>query len=88
MQFLYFSLLYLLHVTFGSISEGSIAMKNKSLDAKASMAIDIPPSRQTTHGGILGYYMEFNGTLAEVYEAVPYAQPPVGSLRFEVRLKF
>lgn len=31
--------------------------------------------------------MELNGTIAEVYEAVPYAQPPIGSLRFEVGLK-
>lgn len=48
------------------------------------MATDARPLRKTTHGEILGYYMESSGTLAEVYEAVPYAEPPIGSLRFEV----
>ncbi|MCP9257390.1 Carboxylic ester hydrolase [Dirofilaria immitis] len=78
-----FLLLSLLHITFGSINEESIDKQNKSSDIEASIEIDNPPLRQTTHGGILGYYMEFNNTIAEVYEVVPYAQPPIGSLRFE-----
>ncbi|VDK28986.1 unnamed protein product [Gongylonema pulchrum] len=48
-----------------------------------TVAADARPSRQTTHGEIQGYFMESSGTLAEVYEAVPYAQPPVASLRFQ-----
>ncbi|VIO88706.1 Uncharacterized protein BM_BM9510 [Brugia malayi] len=73
-------LLHLLHATFAT---ANIIMNNKSFNAEASIATDVLPSRQTTHGGISGYYMEFNGILAEVYENVPYAQPPIGSLRFE-----
>uniref|UniRef100_A0A1I7VFF4 COesterase domain-containing protein n=1 Tax=Loa loa TaxID=7209 RepID=A0A1I7VFF4_LOALO len=81
MRIEHISLLHLLHATFGIVNEESITMPNKSLDAETS--INVLPSRQTTHGEILGYYMEFNGILAEVYEAVPYAQPPIGPLRFE-----
>ncbi|VDK77669.1 unnamed protein product [Litomosoides sigmodontis] len=80
MRIVHISLMHLLHATFGSTSEDSVATQNKS---EMAIPTDIRPSRQTTHGEILGYYMESNGTFAEVYEAVPYAQPPVGSLRFE-----
>ncbi|VBB25233.1 unnamed protein product [Acanthocheilonema viteae] len=75
--------MYLLHVTFGSVTEESITMQNKSSSAETSIPTDVQPIRQTTHGEILGYFMKLNGTFAEVYEAVPYAQPPIGSLRFE-----
>uniref|UniRef100_A0A0R3RZB1 COesterase domain-containing protein n=1 Tax=Elaeophora elaphi TaxID=1147741 RepID=A0A0R3RZB1_9BILA len=78
MRIEHISLLHLLHATFGSINEENVTIQDKS-----SLPSDVLPTRQTTHGEILGYYMEFNGTLAEVYEAVPYAQPPIGSLRFE-----
>ncbi|CAG9531491.1 unnamed protein product [Cercopithifilaria johnstoni] len=83
MRIVHISIMHLLHAAFESASEESIAMQNKSFDAETSISSDVLPSRQTTHGEILGYYMELNGTFAEVYEAVPYAQPPIGSLRFE-----
>uniref|UniRef100_A0A915CG86 Carboxylesterase type B domain-containing protein n=1 Tax=Parascaris univalens TaxID=6257 RepID=A0A915CG86_PARUN len=41
------------------------------------------PIRETTDGRIRGYYLDSNGTTAEIYEAVPYAMPPIGDLRFE-----
>lgn len=42
------------------------------------------PRKITTHGLIEGYYLKHNGQIFEVYEAVPYAQPPVADLRFKV----
>ncbi|VDN52442.1 unnamed protein product [Dracunculus medinensis] len=41
------------------------------------------PRKITTHGLIEGYYLKHNGQIFEVYEAVPYAQPPVADLRFK-----
>ncbi|VDM99471.1 unnamed protein product [Thelazia callipaeda] len=55
----------------------------KMFDSEGVVPNDVRPLRQTTHGSIQGYFMESDGTLAEVYEAVPYAEPPTGLLRFE-----
>uniref|UniRef100_A0A915PK61 Carboxylesterase type B domain-containing protein n=1 Tax=Setaria digitata TaxID=48799 RepID=A0A915PK61_9BILA len=77
-------LLHLLYATFGSTDVGGPITRNELFDVEASTTTDDAlPLRKTTHGEILGYYVESDGILAEVFEAVPYAQPPIGSLRFE-----
>jgi hypothetical protein len=46
---------------------------------------DNPPTVETPLGRITGYYKtSLKGRKYEVYEGIPYAQPPVGNLRFEV----
>ena len=42
------------------------------------------PVRNTTAGMVAGYFHTEGDVVAEIFEAVPYAQPPVGHLRFEV----
>ena len=43
------------------------------------------PIRMTTNGPVRGYwYVDDNETMAEIYEGIPYAQPPIGQKRFEV----
>jgi hypothetical protein len=42
------------------------------------------PVRQTATGSLRGMYITESNALAEAYLGVPYAQPPIGRLRFEV----
>jgi hypothetical protein len=42
------------------------------------------PVRQTTTGSLRGLYITESNARAEAYLGVPYAQPPIGLLRFEV----
>lgn len=42
-------------------------------------------NRTTKYGRIIGKLIEISDLKAEVFLGVPYAQPPVGTLRFEVR---
>lgn len=44
------------------------------------------PRVETSLGGIRGNYkISRHGRKYEAYEGIPYAQPPVGKLRFKVR---
>lgn len=44
------------------------------------------PRVRTSLGDIRGYYkISRHGRKYEAYEGIPYAQPPVGKLRFKVR---
>jgi len=48
-----------------------------------------PPEIQTTTGRIAGYYMNtLTGNVIGAYEGIPYAESPVGKLRFRVRTNF
>lgn len=45
------------------------------------------PRVVTPLGGIKGFYKHsFNGRKVMAFEGIPYAQPPVGELRFRVNL--
>lgn len=44
-----------------------------------------PPTVKTPLGTVIGHYKtSYKGRRYEVYEGIPYAKPPMGSLRFEV----
>lgn len=44
------------------------------------------PRVKTSLGDIRGYYkISRHGRKYEAYEGIPYAQPPIGNLRFKVR---
>lgn len=48
---------------------------------------EIAPRVKTPLGALKGYYkISQNGRKYEVYEGIPYALPPVGKLRFKVRM--
>lgn len=45
------------------------------------------PSVQTKSGKIRGHYLtSYKGNKYEAYQGIPYALPPVGKRRFEVRI--
>lgn len=45
------------------------------------------PRVKTPLGGIKGYYkISANGRQYEAYEGIPYALPPIGKLRFKVKI--
>jgi hypothetical protein len=44
------------------------------------------PVRDTKQGRLRGFYVNVDNIESEVYLGVAYAQPPIGLLRFEVRL--
>lgn len=49
---------------------------------------EIAPRVKTPSGGIQGYYkISANGRSYEAYEGIPYAIPPVGKLRFKVKVQ-
>ena len=58
----------------------------------STWAQTVPPhksSRNTVYGKIQGYIREvLPGKFVEYYLRVPYAQPPLGDLRFTVRQKY
>lgn len=48
---------------------------------------EIAPRVKTPLGGIQGYYkISADGRSYEAYEGIPYAIPPVGKLRFKVKV--
>lgn len=54
-----------------------------------SVRSEIQPIVSTPLGEIKGHYkVSYKGKKYEAYEGIPFAQPPVGPGRFEVRLSF
>lgn len=52
----------------------------------ASISNEKVPRVQTSLGKVKGYYkLSYKKQLYEAYEGIPYALPPIGNLRFEVR---
>ena len=51
-----------------------------------ALSFDLKPEVTTSLGKIQGYYKEFYpaGGKYEVYQGIPYAQPPNGHRRFSV----
>lgn len=45
-----------------------------------------PIERQTTKGTLRGYLYQIDDVMAEVFLGVPFAKPPLGDLRLEVRI--